>query len=138
MKKLLALTLALVMMLAFAACGGSDDSKGGSAKGDISKGDIAKETKNPVLVEYLEEHEAELTADGTTIEVEGDGFVMTMKQASYDGMDDAQIEMAKGMLETLAPTMLEEIQKEVPECKSFKIIVCNSDGDELFTLSAAD
>ena len=117
MKKLLALTLALVMMLALAACGGGGD-------------------KNPALVEYLEEHEAEMTADGATVEVEGDGFVMTMKDASYDGMDDAQIEMAKGMLETLAPTMLEEIQKEVPECKSFKIIVCNSDGDELFTLSA--
>ena len=142
MKKVLALTLALVMMLAFAACGGSDDSKG-----DISNGDSAKEAANPAVQAYLESAGENFTEEleagfetssgmecDSTVEVVGNGIVVNLNVHGLNDVPEDTKEQLQQTYDSMSETfegILEMLQAECPECDSLTYNVCEEDGDIL-------
>ena len=135
MKKILALSLALLMMFAFVACGASPEDK------------VAKyvEDNGDELLESFEEgfagsgmiYETEIKAEGTTI-------VIDVKISDF-GLG---IEISDEILETIKPTLqaaldstkselsdeFQDWKEELPELESFKMNMCTADGNVLATL----
>lgn len=142
MKKLLAIILALALVFALAACGGD------------SKDDNSGNAANPVIVEYINKNENDLlsgmesafaTSSGMTcrssIDVIGDGFVITIKINELDNVDSEIKETLKTAYAAMQPSfdaMLPSIQAEVPEIEYFAIKVCEKDGDLLAEIVAGN
>ena len=133
MKKLLAIVLAVVFCFSLAACGEED---------------------NSAIVEYVEENEDALiqslgasfaqssgmTCDAS-VEVEGMGFIVTVKINELDDLDDETKEMMQEAYNALGEgfePMLEPMQEELPELEYFEIVVCEKDGDEIATMTIGE
>lgn len=134
MKKLLAIVLALVFCFSLAACG--DD--------------------NSAIVEYVEENEEDLIASyesaftagaqgqltcKSSVEVEGMGFIVTIKINELEDVDDETKEMLQEMyavMEDALEPSLEPMQEEIPDLEYFELVICEKDGDEIATLTIGE
>ena len=131
MKRLISVLLVALVCLSLVACGGSTSSK--------SKLQEYVDKNGTALCQTFET--AFASSSGFTcsssIKVEGDGFVITIK---INELDEVPAESKKAMqdaYDSLAPTLepqLAEMQKELPEIKYFSVDVCEKDGDHLATL----
>lgn len=140
MKKILALIIALVLCMSFVACGGSGNSQ--------------ENADNLAIVKFVENNKSELlssmeksfaTSSGMTcesdIEVEGDGFIITIKIDQLEDVDDStkeQLQTAYDALDATFEGMLEDMQKEVEELEYYQIKVCDKNGDLLAKITAGD
>ena len=132
MKKILALTLALIMLFAFAACGNSPEDK-------VAK--YVKENGDEIVASFDEGfagsgmvYETEIKADGATI-------VLDVKISDFGmgfELDDATLELLKPMLQTAADEMqpefaeeFEDMKEELPELENFIVNLCDKEGDLL-------
>ena len=132
MKRILALTLTVLMVFALVACGSSKN--------------------NEKVEKYVEENKAEListmeesfaTSSGMTcsssVEVEGSGFIITIKINELDDVDSdtkEQMQTAYDAMDGTFKDALEMMQSELPELEYFEVEVCEKDGDLIATIHA--
>jgi len=146
MKKILALTLALILCLSLAACGG-----------DTAKKEDGKENGGTAYVEktsvekYIEEHEDELlegfnssfTSSGltckSTIKADGYRMLIDVNINELKDVDDAtktaMQETYDGMQSTFDES-LADMQKDIPELTGYTLYVRDVDGNLLATVKA--
>lgn len=156
MKKLLALLLALVMVLSLCACGMDDDRNSenpdSNTVSESETEEITEPTNNAAVESYIANNrevllssmeESFATSSGmtctSTIEAEGDGFVITMKINELEDVDaaaKAQMQSAYDQSMEVFNQALTMMQNDVPELKYYKVLVCEKDGDLLAEIHA--
>ncbi len=135
MKKILALSLALIMMFAFVACGSSPEDK-------VAK--YVKENGEKIVTAFDEGfagsgmvYETELKADGATI-------VLDVKISDFGDefpeITDEILELMKPVMQAAANEMqpefaesFDDMKEELPELENFIVNLCTADGDILAT-----
>jgi len=140
MKKTFAILLALLMVFSLCACGASKDDSDSSSKNSKAVEKYVTENKE----ELLSAMEASFaTSSGMTctssIEVEGDGFIISININELEGVEDSvkqQLQDTYDQMSAYFNSALEEMQKEVPELKYYKVRVCEKDGDLLALIHA--
>ena len=142
MKKIIALTLALVLSLGLIACGASTPAP------------VETKAKNAEIIEFVEKNKSELlktmeesfaTSSGMTctsdIYVEGMGFVIVLNISEFDDLDDASKAMLQQIYDAMSGTFdsaLATMQQELPDLEYFEIQICDTDGDLIATIVAGD
>ena len=127
MKKLTALLLAVLMVFTLVACGSEED--------------------NAKLVEYVEENgralEESFSGSGLTcnakVDVDGNGFVFTIKIDGIDGLTSEQKDLMQETYDGMGSVFdasLSMMQSELPELEELTIKVCEEDGDLIATIHA--
>ena len=131
MKKLTTLLLAVLMVFTLVACGSEED--------------------NAKLVEYVEENgrtledsmEESFSGSGLTcnakVDVEGNGFVFTIKIDGIDGLTSEQKDLMQETYDGMGSVFdasLSMMQSELPELEELTIKVCEEDGDLIATIHA--
>lgn len=151
LKKILAFSLVIVMMISLIACSKKDDEKPADTQGIEN---VTPNTPTPVvpdsganskIKEYIDKNGASIISSmeegfvkssgmtcKSTIEAKGDGVVIKFNVNELDNVPQenknavqANLDVSKG---TLAAS-LSLIQQEVPEIKSLEIYLCEKDGD---------
>lgn len=134
MKKLLAIMLALVLCFSLAACG----------------------SDNSAIVDYVEENEEELVSSfeaaftmgaggmltcDSSVEVEGMGFIITIKINELEDLDaDTKAQIKEGIEATGSgyDSLIEQMQEELPDLEYFELVICEKDGDEIATVTVGE
>ena len=140
MKKLLSLTLAILMLFSFAACGSADNGDGEETTVDSAAEKVAAyvEANQEKLVEPYETITALLTQSGMTVKVvavaeERDIVLKFIPENEVSAFN----ELLKFALPLMQPSSayFSNINQELPELEGIKIRFCDSDGSTLFEQS---
>lgn len=140
MKKTLAILLALLMVFSLCACGASKDDSDSSSKNSKAVEKYVQENKEELLsaMETSFASSSGMTCT-SSIEVEGDGFIISININELEDVEDSvkqQLQDTYDQMSAYFNTALEEMQKEVPELKYYKVRVCEKDGDLLALIHA--
>ena len=143
MKKIIALTLALVLALGLIACGSATSQPPAETK-----------AKNADIVAYVEKNKETLlsameqsfaTSSGMTctsdIKVEGMGFVISININELDEIDDATKAVLQQTYDAMGDTFnasLDTMKTELASLEYYQVLVCEKDGDVLATITAGN
>lgn len=132
MKKVLILCFALLLCLSFVAC-----SQDNANQNPVEK--YVGENQE-VLVDSLNEdlQSSGLTCD-TTVEAKENGIVFTVKFQGINNLSDEDKALIQSSYDSMGSTFnlaLKELQKELPELKSYSVNVCEEDGDLIAAIVA--
>jgi len=131
MKKILALVLAAIMMFSLVACGSDAEAE--------KKVAAYVEKNRAALIQSMESSFA--TTSGmtckTSIEVEGCGFSMYVRINELDNVPESvkdKMQDSYDAMDSYFESMLNAMQKELPELEYWNIYVCEKDGDVLASI----
>lgn len=140
MKKLLSLTLAILMLFSFAACGSAENGDGEETTVDAAAEKVAAyvEANQQALVEPYTLIPDLLASFGMTVDVvaKADGRQITLNFIFKTEISDYN-ELLKTTFSLLKPSQayFDSIKEELPELEGIKVRLINKDGDLLFEQS---
>ena len=142
MKKIIALTLALVLSLGLIACGASTPAP------------VETKAKNAEIIEFVEKNKSELlktmeesfaTSSGMTctsdIKVEGMGFIISININELENIDDATKTLMQETYDSMGDIFTQSLslfQQDLPTLEYYQVQVCEKDGDLLATITAGN
>ena len=142
MKKIIALTLALVLSLGLIACGASTPAP------------VETKAKNAEIIEFVEKNKSELlktmeesfaTSSGMTctsdIKVEGMGFIISININELENIDDATKALMQETYDGMGDIFTQSLslfQQDLPTLEYYQVQVCEKDGDLLATITAGN
>ena len=142
MKKIIALTLALVLSLGLIACGASTPAP------------VETKAKNAEIIEFVEKNKSDLlktmeesfaTSSGMTctsdIKVEGMGFIISININELENIDDATKTLMQETYDAMGDIFTQSLslfQQDLPTLEYYQVQVCEKDGDLLATITAGN
>ena len=142
MKKIIALTLALVLSLGLIACGASTPAP------------VETKAKNAEIIEFVEKNKSDLlktmeesfaTSSGMTctsdIQVEGMGFIISININELENIDDATKTLMQETYDAMGDVFTQSLslfQQDLPALEYYQVRVCEKDGDLLATITAGN
>lgn len=148
MKKLLAMTLALLMVFALVACGSTSDSKSNNG------GSVNTPVVNSEIQDYIDQNKSALlssmessfaSSSGMTctssVKAQGNGMIISININELEDVDSATKNTLQSTYDSMQSTfdaLLTQMQSEVSSLEFFTINVCEKDGDLLATITARD
>lgn len=149
MKKLLAMTLALLMVFALVACGSTSDDKSNNG----GSGNVAP-VVNSEIQDYIDQNKSALLSSmessfasssgmtcSSSIKAQGNGMIISININELDDVDSATKNTLQSTYDSMQSTfdaLLTQMQSEVSSLEYFTINVCEKDGDLLATITARD